>query len=265
LINLNQDYHADSILVLCDVDNKPESKNKFVNISESNVRVSTNVIRLVGYGLLVLWLFDFIATFIPPKFTDPAWEFQTIGRLVESSGWVLIAFAMIFFGEDTYRLRLELPLLKGLSWLCLVFAILYFAMLPLGLANTWRLRNRNDVQAGAVLAQRTTPLNEVQTRLKNSNSDQELLELYKKLVPPNTPLTVKDPQETKTKLLAEINTSTIKIKQELDAARDANFKALVKNSVKWNLGTLLCAVLFTYLWRFSGFYRNLRPEVTEEW
>ena len=236
-----------------------------VNTSERNVRVSTNVIRLVGYGLLVLWLFDFIATFIPPQFTDPAWELQTIGRLVESSGWALIAFAMIFFGEDTYRLKLELPLLKVLSWLCLVLAILYFAMLPLGLANTWRLKNRNDLQVGTILAQRTTPLNEVQTRLKNSNSDQELLALYKQLVPANTPLSIKDPQETKTKLLAEIDTSTQKIKKELDAARDTNFKALVKNSVKWNLGTIICSVLFIYLWRFSGFYRNLQPETSEEW
>lgn len=241
------------------------AKGKVVNIPETNLRVSTNVIRLVGYGILILWLFDFIATFIPPQFTDPAWEFQTMGRLVESVGWALIAFAMIFFGEDAFRLRFELPLLKVLSWVCLGFAILYFAMLPLGLANTWRLRNRNDLQIGSVLAQRTTPLNEVQTRLKNSTSDQELLELYKKLVPANTPLTIKDPQETKTKLLGEIDASTKKIKEELDAARDANFKGLVKNSVKWNLGTVLCAVLFAYLWRFSGFYRNLQPETPEEW
>jgi hypothetical protein len=236
-----------------------------MNSSESSGRVSTNVIRLVGYGLLVLWLFDFVATFIPPQFTDPAWEFQTMGRLVESVGWALIAFAMIFFGDDSFRLEFEFPLLKGLSWLCLGFAILYFAMLPLGLANTWRLKNRNDVQVGNVLAQRTKPLQEVQARLKNTQSDSELLELYKKLVPANTPLAITNPQETKTKLLSEINTSTQKIKEELDATRDRNFKALVKNSVKWNLGTVISTVLFLYLWKFSSFYRDLQPNAPEEW
>jgi hypothetical protein len=236
-----------------------------MNSSETNGRVSTNVIRLAGYGLLILWLFDFVATFIPPQFTDPAWEFQTMGRLVESVGWAIVAFAMIFFGEAAFRLEIEFPLLKGLSWMCLVFAILYFAMLPLGLANTWRLKNRNDVQIGNVLAQRTKPLQEVQTRLKNTQSDPELLELYKKLVPPNTPLTINNPQETKDKLLSEIDTSTIKIKAELDAARDRNFKSLVKNSVKWNLGTLISAVLFLYLWKSSGFYRNLQSTPPEEW
>jgi len=236
-----------------------------MNTSESNMRVSANVIRLVGYGLLTLWLFDFVAAFAPPRFTNPVWEFETLGRLVESVGWALIAFAMIFFGEDYFRLRLELPLLKVLSWLCLVFAIFYFAMLPLGLANTWRLKNSNDVQVGSILEQRTKPLKDVQARLNSVTSDRELLELYKKLVPANAPLNITDPQETKSKLLQEINTSTQQIKAELDTTRDRNFKLLVKNSVKWNLGTLISAVLFGYLWRFSGFYRNLQQGSREGW
>lgn len=238
---------------------------KIMNISENNLRVSINVIRLVGYGLLTLWLIDLIAAFAPPRFTNPSWEFQTMGRLVESSGWGLIAFAMIFFGEDYFRLRFELPLLKFLSWMCLGFAILYFAMLPLGLGNTWRLKNLNDLEIGNVAEKRTTPLQEIQTRLSNSKSDAELLALYKNLVPSNTPLSIKDPQETKVKLLAEIGATTQRLRAELEVNRSSNFKQLVKSSVKWNLGTILCAVLFGYLWRFSGFYRNLQPVVTEEW
>jgi len=236
-----------------------------MNISESNMRVSVNVIRLVGYGLLILWLFDFVAAFAPPRFTNPVWEFETMGRLVESVGWVLIAFAMIFFGEDYFRLRIELPLLKVLSWLCLAFAIFYFAMLPLGLANTWRLKNSNDVQVGGILEQRTKPLKEVQSRLNSTTGDRQLLEIFKNLVPSNTPLNITNPQETKTKLLQEIDTSTKQIKAELDGTRDRNFKLLIKNSVKWNLGTLISAVLFGYLWRFSGFYRNLQQGSREGW
>jgi hypothetical protein len=236
-----------------------------MNISESNMRMSTSVIRLVGYGLLILWLFDFVAAFAPPRFTNPVWEFETLGRLVESVGWVLIAFAMIFFGEDYFRLRIELRLLKVLSWLCLAFAIFYFAMLPLGLANTWRLKNSNDVQVGSILEQRIRPLKEVQSRLNSTTSDRELLELYKRLAPANAPLIISNPQETKNKLLQEINTSTQQIKAELDGNRDRNFKLLVKNSVKWNLGTLISAVLFGYLWRFSGFYRNLQQGSRDSW
>jgi hypothetical protein len=236
-----------------------------MNISESNMRVSASVIRLVGYGLLVLWLFDFVAAFAPSRFTNPVWEFETMGRLVESVGWVLIAFAMIFFGEDYFRLKIELPLLKVLSWSCLAFAIFYFAMLPLGLSNTWRLKNSNDVQVGGILEQRTKPLKEVQSRLNSTTSDRELLELYKKLVPANAPLNITNPQETKDKLLQEINTSTQQIKSELDANRDRNFKLLIKNSVKWNLGTLISAILFTYLWRFSDYYRNLQQGSREGW
>lgn len=236
-----------------------------MNVSENSLRVSTKVIRLVGYGLLVLWLFDFAALFVPPRFMNPAWEFETMGRLVESVGWSLVSFAMIFFGEDSYRLRLELPLLKFLSWMCLGFAILYFAMLPLGLANTWRIRNNNDVEIGRQLAQRTAPIEEVQAKLSSDLSDAELLEVYKKLVPPNTPLNIKNPRETKEKLLAELSASSAKIKGDLDATRTSNFRQLVKSSVKWNIGTVICAVLFLFLWRFSRFYRVLKTKSKEGW
>jgi hypothetical protein len=234
-----------------------------MNVSENSLRVSSKVIRLVGYGLLVLWLFDIAALFVPPRFMNPAWEFETMGRLVESVGWALVAFAMIFFGEDSYRLRLELPLLRVLSWLCLIFAILYFAMLPLGLANTWRIRNNNDVEIGNQISQRTAPIEEVQAKLSSNLSDAELLQVYKKLVPPNTPLDIKSPRETKEKLLAELDASRTKIKGDLDAARSSNFKQLVKSSVKWNIGTVICAVLFLYLWRFSRFYRVLKSRSQE--
>ncbi len=236
-----------------------------MNISENNLRLSANILHVVGYGLLILWFFDTVAYLTPLKFTDPLWEFETIGRMVESVGWLLIAFAMVFFGEGSYRLWFELKLLRVLSWVCLGLAIMYFAMLPLGIADTWKLRNMNDLEIGKALDQNTTPLRDLQTKLTNTKTDQELLDLFKKSLPPNTPFNVKDPQETKTKLITEIDATTLKIKAELDAQRSSKFKVLVKNSVKWNLGAILCAVLFAYLWRFSAFYRNYNPEASEEW
>jgi uncharacterized membrane protein len=236
-----------------------------MNFSENNMHVSANLVRLAGYGILVLWLIDLVTFFTPPRFTNPVWEFETMGKLVDSVGWALVAFVMIFFGEDNYRLRLELPLLKILSWMCLGVAILYFVMLPLGLANTWRINNLNNVEVGNQLAQRIAPLEQVQAKLNENLSDAELVEVFKKLLPPNTNVSeVKSPRESKEKLLENLNTSTAKIKADFDAVRTRNFRQLVKNSVKWNLGTAICAVLFIYMWRISGFYRNLAPSSQEE-
>ena len=38
---------------------------------------STMILRCLGYGLLVLALFDVVEMFVPPNFMNPAWEFQT--------------------------------------------------------------------------------------------------------------------------------------------------------------------------------------------
>ncbi len=38
---------------------------------------------LLGYGLLAFALIDYIDILIPSHFTNPEWELQTLGRLVE--------------------------------------------------------------------------------------------------------------------------------------------------------------------------------------
>ncbi len=226
-----------------------------MNLSGNSFGLSGKVIRIVGYGLLTLWILDAIAIFIPPRFTDPTWEFETMGRLVESVGWPLLAMAFIFFGEEESRPRFELILVKGLSWFCLVLAIFYFLMLPLGLANSWRIKNRNDVQIGEILSQKTTPLNQLETGLTKASSNDDVTKVLLSLIPPDRRAAqapqIKDPQDVKTKLLSEIVKSKQKLKTETDDARSNYLKVLIKNAVKWNMGAILSGVLFIYLWRFS--------------
>jgi len=226
-----------------------------MNLSGNSFGISGKVIRLVGYGLLALWIIDAIAVFIPPRFTDPTWEFETMGRLVESVGWPLIAMALIFFGEEDSRLTFELVIVRAISWFCLVLAILYFLMLPLGLANSWRIKNKNDVQIGEVLSQKTNPLNQLETNLNKASSDGDVTTILLSLVPPDRRAAqapqIKDPQDVKNKLLTEISKSKQNIKTETDDARSKALKVLIKSAVKWNLGAILGGVLFVYLWRFS--------------
>lgn len=54
-------------------------------------------LRWVGYGLLLLALFDTIEVLTPPQFTNPAWEFQTIGALVERVPVPLLGLVLVFF------------------------------------------------------------------------------------------------------------------------------------------------------------------------
>ena len=78
---------------------------------------SMTIVRVLGYGLLLLALFDIIEMFIPPNFMNPAWEFQTIGALVERVPVPLIGLVLVFFGERHSRTKWEIPILKLLAWL----------------------------------------------------------------------------------------------------------------------------------------------------
>jgi hypothetical protein len=64
---------------------------------------SMNIFRVLGYGLLLLALFDILEMFIPPGFMNPAWEFQTFGALVERVPVPLIGFVLVFYGEKYSR------------------------------------------------------------------------------------------------------------------------------------------------------------------
>ncbi len=108
---------------------------------------SVALLRLAGYGLLLLSLFDYINIFTPPRFTNPVWEFQVMGEMVEKMPVPLIGFAFVFFGKDAYRKDLEEIAIKVLSWLALVLGIMFLLLIPLGVNNTLRIDNFNTEQS----------------------------------------------------------------------------------------------------------------------
>ena len=89
----------------------------------NNLLKSIRILRWVGYGLLVLFLFDLVETLVPLRLMNPVWEFQTMGTLVEIAAVPLIALGLVFFGEGISRAKLERPVLKSLSWLALLYGI----------------------------------------------------------------------------------------------------------------------------------------------
>ncbi len=228
-----------------------------MSFSENTLGKSIRVIRLVGYALLVLASLDSVSLFFPPGFTKPEWELQVMGRLVDSVPVPLIALVMIFFAEQTDRLRIEKQLLRFLSWVCFGFALLHFAMLPLGLGDTWRLNNKNNSDIGNALSRQIKPLIDTETKLKQSNSAQELKKTIEDLVRanPNQTPTITDPEKIRERMLAAITTSTKQIKAESDAVKLSALQNLIRASAKLNIGTVVAAVAYFMLWKLTPWAR----------
>lgn len=217
-----------------------------------NQQGSMTILRVLGYGLLLLTFFDILEMFIPPNFMNPAWEFKTIGALVERVPVPLIGLALVFFGERYSRKKLEIPILKVLSWLTLVFGILFFLLIPLGLTNTIRLNTQSTAQIETVSTQQASQAEQLEQQV-NQASPEQIGKFFKSQ---GRKIDGKSPNELKNQLLSEVSQAKKQIKTQAEATQSLRGLNLIKTSAKWNLGALVAGTLFIFIWKGTRWARN---------
>lgn len=217
---------------------------------------SISPLRWVGYGLLFLALLDTIAIVFPPRLTDPTWEIQAIGSLVERVPVPLLGFALVFFtGSETYS-KVEKPLLAFLSWLCLLIGLGFFLLIPLGVSDFFRVSQQTNKQIQDQSSQQIARLDQVQQQL-NRATGTELQNLTSRLNrQPAAP--TPQPEALKQQLLAQLNKAEATVKAQAQATQTARRNSLLKNVVKWLAGALVAGTLFTYIWKITAWAR--RPQ-----
>jgi predicted PurR-regulated permease PerM len=211
-------------------------------------------LRWVGYGLLILSLLDTISVLTPANFGNRLWELQTIGALVERIPVPLLAMALIFFGEGYDRRRLEDIFLKILSWACLLLALTFILMLPLGIFGTISVNNQNSQQITTQANQQLAQLQQVEERLKKGTPE-DLKNLASELTRLGVQADTKNPQELKNQILSRITPAKERLQTQSAAVQSNQRLALFKNAVKWLLGALISAVLFFMMWRGTDWAR----------
>jgi hypothetical protein len=228
-------------------------------VAKSGETPSTAALRrLTGYGLLLLGLFDVVAAFIPVNFTNPIWEFQFLGELVERSIVPLMGLALAFYGEREGRLKFERPLLPLLSWLSLLAGIAYFALIPLGITDAWKINQINNQQVSAQVSQKMENINKAKDSLKKA-TPADLDAAFAALKKRGIPKDIKNPQVMKAKMSENFATVEKKLNDDSEKAASNLRTALLKNSTKWNLGALLSGILFVMVWRITRWSRRRVP------
>ncbi|WP_171975779.1 MULTISPECIES: HpsJ-like protein, cyanoexosortase A-associated [Brasilonema] len=212
---------------------------------------SMTIVRSLGYGLLLLALFDIIEMFIPPNFMNPVWEFQTMGMLVEKVPVPLIGLVLVFFGELHSRTKLEIPVLKFLSWLTLLLGILFFLLIPLGLVSTIRLNSQNAAQVKTVSTQQIYQAEQLEQQVTKASPEQ-----IDKFFKSQGRKIDKNPQELKEQLLSDVSKAKQEIKTQAEATQSLRGLSLIKTSVKWNLGAVVAGTLFISIWKGTRWARN---------
>lgn len=211
-------------------------------------------LRWVGYGLLIFALIDSIQLFIPPGFTDPAWELQTIGQMVERVVVPLLGFALVFFGEFYERLGFEKWILRFLSWICLLLAIVFLLMVPLGVLDTLRINTQSDQAVASQVDQRLKQLDQLEKQL-NQSGPEEIQKLANQLTSLGIPVDTQNPDKLKTEVLTRVKAAREQLQKQAQTGRSNQQQTLLKNAVKWNIGAVVASVLFFILWKGTNWAR----------
>jgi len=241
-----------------------EEKDKFVPAIDqlwkfsAGLSKSIGVVRWVGYGLLILAFFDVVEIFVPPLFMNPAWEFQTLGQLVERVPVPLLGLALVFLGERDQRSRWEPLVLNILSWLTLLVGVLFFLLVPLGVVNTIRLDTRNTQQITQQVEQRQEQIQQVREALGQATTVEQMQFLISQLNQGRTPQIQGTEQlaEVKEQLSTFLEQGETRIQEQAQSQKKSRRLGLLENSVKWNMGALVSAALFISIWRLTGWARR---------
>ncbi|MEL7034488.1 MAG: HpsJ family protein [Cyanobacteria bacterium J06592_8] len=220
---------------------------------------SINLVRWVGYGFLVLSFFDLIDILYPPDFMNPAWELQTMGQLVERLAVPLLAFILIFFGERNSRDRWEAPVLSLLSWLTLLYGLILFLLIPLGLFNTIRVDRQANQRISTQVNRVQDQIQQVKDRLETVSSPAEMEVLLGQINPQGgTPEigSFQEFEEVKGRLSTVVTNSDQRITTQAKEARNTQRQNLFKRSIKWNLGALIGGTLFVSIWKGTVWARQ---------
>lgn len=214
-----------------------------------------NILNLVGYGMLIFGLLNYVMTLIPPQFTNPVWELQIIRRLLDQAGVPLIGFGLVFYRPLASIRPRGLYFLRALSWLCLVLALMFLLMLPLAIVNTGRVSLLNQNQTNQQVKVRSEQIEQVEKAIERGLKVSELRTLAQGLG--LAPEKINSPELAKN-LLTELqtirNTNQEQALQVQSNLRKRNTQDLIKITIE----TLGLATLFVLIWLNTAWTRQLR-------
>ena len=217
---------------------------------------SSGILRLVGYGLLLMAVVDVLFLLIPFQLMNPLWEFQTVGAIVERIPVTLLGIVLVYYGEKSDRAPIETLILKCLSWLSLVAAVLLLLVIPLNISNGFRIYHQQNATVNAQYINQKDTLEQFKSQLSAANSTAEIGAVLQQQAKQdvNIPQSVNTAQLKKS-ILTNLQNNQDTITNQAQAFKNQKRSLLIKKCLKWNLGALIAAILFFLIWKSTGWAR----------
>ena len=219
---------------------------------------SSGILRLVGYGLLLMTVIDVVFLLIPPQLINTLWQFQTMGAIVERAPVALLGMVLVYFGEKSDRTAIETSMLRGLSWFCLLVAILLMLMIPWNISNGLQIYHQHNATADAQFGNQKETIRQFKEQLEAANSKAEIGAILQQQAQQkvNIPDSV-NTQKLKTDIIANLQNNQDSITNQEQAFRAQKRTLLLKQGLKWNLGALIASILFFLIWKSTAWARRM--------
>lgn len=195
-------------------------------------------------------LFDLIYNLVPVRLSDPLWQFQTMGNLVEKVPVPLIALFLVFYGSQDRMVKWEHLVIKIIYWGLLVAGIGYILLVPLGVVSTVQLYRGDDNQVRQQIAQGTNQIDLIKKQLAGINTEAQMRDVLNRIqgLPPDV-REFQGLEESKRRLTDFISKSTADSIKQINQDYFGRRFQLLKQSVTWILTSVLSGVLFIWIWK----------------
>ena len=205
----------------------------------------TNILPLMGYGLLLMAVINIGMSIAPLQLTNPLWKFQTGGEIIETTPFILLGMVLIYYGGD--RSSVENAILKTLSWLSLVLAILLLSIIPLNISNSWHYQQQNIIPSDRIISQKNT-IEQFKQQLEAAKSKTEIGTVLQQQVAAIDLSDLLNTQQLKDNILSELSSDRDTLVNSRTFQKNKH-STLFEKCLRWNLGALVAATLFFKFWQ----------------
>ena len=221
-----------------------------MNLTPNQQIFSLSIVRLVGYGLLVMAFIDLLIILIPLKLMDYTWEFQTIGTIIERIPLTLIGVVLVFYGERRDRTPIETLLLRWLSHLTIVLAIMLLLIIPLNIVNGFRIYHSHNANINAQTIPRIDAMEEFKGKIQAAESLAQIESILETKAKKDLVFSDSiDSEAFKANIIQKLQNNQDLLRSQAQATNQQRSSLLVKKAVKWNLAALISSFIFFFIWK----------------
>lgn len=206
----------------------------------------------MGYGLLILVVFDTIALFVNPDLSNTNWQRTTYRQAVETSAVPLIALLFIYYAGTYARAPWERWVGIVTSWGALVWGLAMIALIFPHFRNMTKVENELTSNISQQIDQQMKAANQFATSLESATDEQVLAFLERGGQTPEG----KQPEEIRAQLLETLNQGKSQAASQLKADNEARIKAIRKETMKTGAAAVVTGALFILLFRHGRWARE---------